>query len=1008
MKTKAVFLIMCLVLIISACSKDGRHFTKNKYSWEKPQAKVLENGDLVWQPEDFKYVAGSEVRYIDFEGGDDSNDGLRKSTPWKHHPWDPAATGRAQSVSGIYTYVFKRGVVYRGVLIAKESGEEGNPIRLTSDPSWGKGEAGMYGSNRFTSGWKKADAQIAPNIPEPEKVWYQDIDENIPDTKVVCELGQEGIKRVRLARTPNYQDSPDDLLKYWAVWTQKENYDDVNNNLWLTDTVQLIQPDPEYYTSGTVWSVEDAVNMGALWRQKIKEYDPLKHRIAVENRNFGGVRCRYFIENIPSLLDTTSEFFYDNSMRRMFIRLNEDKDPNTTIIEVARTDKLIELEDKHDIVISGFTFAFTTSDTLRPSSREGIGVVQLSGTCYNIEVSHNTFTYVNGAVAAKNPSVAELTSHDIVVSDNDMQVVDDMAISFSSGGRIFFDKVKIMRNRIYDNGGRHLSRWTSPIPAIGGYLIDAEIAGNIVDVSWGSAINIFWGKTGRDSITSLPFIRGLIHHNKASNTLIGTHDYGGIESWQGGPVYCYNNISHNAWGYRCRTDDSQGYNFYFDGSFKHCVFNNIASGLSWKQSRSGFMTVLGFYNMTVQNTGYLLNSLTHGAVNELDSNGHNEYLGNLADSVRFIFKNSLKPFQVPFESYGYNVFSRTPFLGSFITEEELKRGFWGDRNLVDFATFKKNLESYNPQLAQVGIEVKGPVLPNADKHDFRPASGSEAIDGGVKFFVSFPLYANVGEWNFYKHPADSSVIMAENFYMTNEYGSRNTYYLVPNNNLKAHGVTLNSFVKGQLEDWTEGALNFDGMQSYCELDHDTVCLKECTNVDMTTNNFIIEVIFRSEKGHTKGVLVSKYDPSGNGYQLDIDSKGKARLSLMVSGKAAYTLSGKRSINNGSWHHVLAEVDREGIVNICVDGVVSNGSSSGEILSPTVSLGNTANLLIGKGPEGNFFKGTMDFLRLSKGTLADARTTIQEIYKWELNGPFLRDFTGKEPIGKRDVGAIEVE
>jgi hypothetical protein len=121
------------------------------YSWEKPHAKVLENGDLEWQPEDFEYVKGSSMRYIDFEEGSDTNDGKSTKTAWKHHPWDPAATGKAQSASGIYTYVFKRGVVYRGLLTAKESGEPGNPIRLTSDPSWGKGEAGMYGSIRLTS-----------------------------------------------------------------------------------------------------------------------------------------------------------------------------------------------------------------------------------------------------------------------------------------------------------------------------------------------------------------------------------------------------------------------------------------------------------------------------------------------------------------------------------------------------------------------------------------------------------------------------------------------------------------------------------------------------------------------------------------------------------------------------------------------------------------------------------------------------------------------------------------
>ncbi len=105
-----------------------------QYSWEKPQAKVIETGDLQWQPEPFKYIHGSAVRYIDFEAGDDNNDGKTKSTPWKHHPWDANATGNAKDASGIITYVFKRGVVYRGVLDAKESGEPGNPIRLLPIP----------------------------------------------------------------------------------------------------------------------------------------------------------------------------------------------------------------------------------------------------------------------------------------------------------------------------------------------------------------------------------------------------------------------------------------------------------------------------------------------------------------------------------------------------------------------------------------------------------------------------------------------------------------------------------------------------------------------------------------------------------------------------------------------------------------------------------------------------------------------------------------------------------
>jgi len=245
--------------------------------------------------------------------------------------------------------------------------------------------------------------------------------------------------------------------------------------------------------------------------------------------------------------------------------------------------------------------------------------------------------------------------------------------------------------------------------------------------------------------------------------------------------------------------------------------------------------------------------------------------------------------------------------------------------------------------------------------------------------------------------------------MTSYFHNRDDYYKRPTYPLTALNVTAKDYLKGVLEDWTEGALNFDGRQTYCSLSDTVASKRVCTNVDMPANNFLIEAVFKTEKGHKDGVLVSKYSSSGNGYKLDFDQNGKARLSLMVSGKAAYSVSGAAIVNDGKWHHLIAEVDRSGKTNIYVDGVLSNGSSTGAMPSSTVSLGNTADLLVGKSPDGNYFKGTLDFLRLSKGTLSDARTSIGELYKWELDGPFLRDFTGKIPVGKkRDVGAVAAQ
>ena len=68
-------------------------------------------------PRPFTFEKGASVRYIDFADGDDANPGDAPAKPWKHHPWDPQATGRAAAGAGVHTYVFKRGVTCRGQLI---------------------------------------------------------------------------------------------------------------------------------------------------------------------------------------------------------------------------------------------------------------------------------------------------------------------------------------------------------------------------------------------------------------------------------------------------------------------------------------------------------------------------------------------------------------------------------------------------------------------------------------------------------------------------------------------------------------------------------------------------------------------------------------------------------------------------------------------------------------------------------------------------------------------------
>ncbi len=960
-----------------------------EYSWQKAHAKVLPEGDLEWQPKDFVFESGSSVRYIDYENGDDSNDGQTTSTPWKHHPWDDNATDNAAACSGVHTYVFKRGVIYRGKMIAAESGNINEPVRLTSDPSWGSGEAYIFGSSRFTDGWTQADAASAPNIPNPENVWYRDV--SLPDTKYICELDGENYKPIRVARSPNYKYTPDDPVKSWWEWTDKEIIDD-GSNIWLTDNTNLTQDNPDFYEGASVYSQEDAWVMCTVRFLDVKEWDPDNNRVKIGHSKFGGKGCKYFIENTPFLLDTTSEFYYDKDAERLFVRLDNDKDPNTTVIEIAEKDQLIEIDNKHHIEISGLTFGLTTSKKIRHWEADAKSAIRMTGVCTNINIKNNKFVYQNGAVSLHNMGSANDNSKNITVSDNEFEDIGDLSLIISTGG-LYLDNVNILRNKLSNVGFRQLGRQWSSIPAIWGQFNYGEVAGNIIDFSWGNGIDIFWGK-GKHSGYYVPFVRGLIHHNKASNTVLGTNDYGGIESWQGGPTYCYNNRSHNAPGYRHYDNTSIGYAFYFDGCFKHYVFNNIASGVSNQRNAASYQQVLGYYNMFVHNTGHNTRTMFDGAPGGL--NGHNTYLSNIAEDIEVYFWHKIDPEYIPFDSYGYNLASG----------KEFKATLEDKSSYLNLTEFKDKLESYESQLTHTAWNAGKQVITDAENFDFRPLANGEAIDRGVKFFASFPLAKVVGEWNFYKHPADLSIIMADNLYLTEDFDNRDIYQDIPKNHLNAHNVTDGNFIIGDLEDWTEGALEFDGSSVYCSLNHDDVKNVMSNNVDMTTNDFIIEAYLKTSTDHTNGVIVSKYNGSA-GYVLDIDESGMPQMTLYESGSAAVSNTASVAINDGSWHHVLVEVNRYSIINIYVDGDLANGSITGSMPNANTSLSNTADFLVGKDMNDNYFSGTLDFLRVSKANLYEAKTTVDELYTWQTEGPFLYDMTGKEPMGKRDAGALEI-
>lgn len=1046
------------------------------YSWESVMAKATGTGDLLWTPHPFVFEAGNSARYIDFEEGDDHHTGLSKADPWKHHPWDPEATGNAAKCKGIHTFVFKRGSIYRGTILIRESGAPDNPVRFTSDPSWGEGEAAVYGSVRITDGWKKGADH--PDIPDATNVWSRDLD-FAPRTLWMLQ-GTE-IIRIPIARMPNWKvKDPEDVKSEWWSWDYQGSRqyfhvtmkNEAGKELVLGIDTKHLTGSEDLYRGAVAWTEFGWVD-GTPYPSYVQGFDAEKKGIGFEGylgsakSRFIARHHRYYLEDKPHYLDDPDgEFWFDKKGEggRLYVRLPQNADPNSVILEAGKETTLIHLEEKDHISFSGLSFRFTNvswdltelpwGDKFALKKHLFPACIRVWGGGRDICIANCIFSNVNEAVYMKAVKPG-FHLDKISVTDCEIRDTDHGGISIEDGilwgydmpddaGHLF--DVRVLRNFISRTGLRSQRVGSSnAVNVVCGQTV--EIAGNIIETPWHAGINVFGGKLG-GNLGDIPLSRILIYQNKVTDGIRTGDDCGNIETWQGGTAYVYNNVSGNPGGFRNASwmegkDNPDrpgsarfGMAYYLDGAFKNYYFNNIGWGLSknpWSKTGATtmFQEIISYQNTFFNNTAY---NFVKGSRRQAPHAGSNKYLGNIWDGIGdWVFWHTV-PAKSPVagneqdagpqkDHYALetNAFSGNVFFDITGKYASFKpSGQWHET----FEEARDVLRETQAIASDLGIVASSPPLNNPAKHDFSLAEGSLAIDRGVKVFVPWSLYAMVGEWNFYPAGNDPVKIPDEHWYMTPYYVTRGDYYLKPMFHLKGVNIKKEDYVEGPLEDWTKGALHFNGTDQYAfcadsslnkpfdytvnfrwnragqkETRH--VAGKDLKSPEVYDRNFLIEIYFKTDPGITEGVLAEKMDAAG--YSLEVNKKGGVMFTIKGGGKTA-RLESRVRINAGKWHHLIAEADRASErLTLYIDGKKDN---SNRAISNGISLDNNADLFVGGTPSGRYFKGTLDFMRICLGTLDDSKTDINELYAWQFRGPFLKDFSGNDPIGKRDAGALE--
>ncbi|MFP4353187.1 MAG: right-handed parallel beta-helix repeat-containing protein, partial [Puniceicoccaceae bacterium] len=661
-KISLTFLALTSLFFVSAASAE--------YPWETPHAKVLPTGDLEYAPLPYEFVAGESVRHIDFESGDDANPGTR-AEPWKHHPWDAQATGKAKAAGGdIDTYVFKGGVTYRGAFSVPSDvvGTADKPIRLTRDPDWGDGPAVLNGAE-VVSGWTR---QAHSDMPDGNKVWSTEVD-FLPRNLWLTKADDEPT-RMKLARWPNWEVSdPLDHMAEWPTWDNPEWWTG-NNKVTVDGKKRHIGIDDDLpepladLKDATVWT-EWGIVMGSPYPAYVDAVIEEKNGLAFTdtwapaagNQIITG--NRYYLENLPKFLDEPGEYWVEKTGKntaRIYLRLPGDADPNTVTVEAARHYDLIEASRMEHVHITGLTFRFGNlgwdynnfvwaTDNLEPAA------IKLTGEGDGIVIAHNTFEHIHMPIRIAVGSPAQRIGT-VSITDNRLRDTDHGAIWVENASPRGSDEmghleyVELLRNQLDDIGFR-ISRGGHGHAVTVSFPQHSQIAGNFLHRIAGWGIAAYGGKTsGRKGYTET-LTRNLIHHNRVEDVILASNDWGGIETWQGGSHYTFNNVVINArafknWTFKPGDPENIGgfgHAYYMDGSFKNYLFNNIGLGVNNELGTKGvnataIQNIISFENWYFNNSFHKFAETTR---QQQPNAGRRYFLGNVfSDTSKMLFRHA--------------------------------------------------------------------------------------------------------------------------------------------------------------------------------------------------------------------------------------------------------------------------------------------------------------------------------------------------------------------------------
>ncbi|MEI8013183.1 MAG: hypothetical protein WCI27_12035, partial [Candidatus Omnitrophota bacterium] len=305
------------------------------------------------------FATGPQTYYVDFDHGNDANNGQSAALAWQHAPGDPAAQGGPAMFLqyGSKTLVpgdiikFKGGVVYRGQVkpvytsCVKDAEGQG-PVTYLGQSDYGTGKAVLDGTIPIT-GWQRCQsAEECGGNPHYARIWYALADSRTKTLKPLSVAMFQNDEPLFIAQSPNLPDPAviDDIVHYFTIPQQNviSNLDQNPNYTSIIDPRLEAMGGEKLIGSYVVfWEGNNVVKY-----LKVLNYTPSLYWIDFEwdseSRIYRDRDNKYsIVNNLFSALDAPGEFYFnetaeaDGSRKVYLWPLGKDTDVNQQKIEIS-------------------------------------------------------------------------------------------------------------------------------------------------------------------------------------------------------------------------------------------------------------------------------------------------------------------------------------------------------------------------------------------------------------------------------------------------------------------------------------------------------------------------------------------------------------------------------------------------------------------------------------------------------------------------------------------------